>query len=220
MNTIPLKKHSNVFINCVTGDTIFTVKDGKDILLPTNSDNQKSRVSIKGEVYNTLPILLEALNIEFGESDRITYNITKGGFISPASIKIKKAPDCTDQDKFLIFQYRCDVKANSANSRFKDKISPSTILQVLKISNFTCIYCNDNLDADSWQLDHYHAKAYGGKNTLDNLAPSCIKCNQMKGAMDGIHFLKRCFKICSQNKMLTKQSVTRFTKALKEMNNG
>lgn len=216
MEFIPVKGFTNIFLNTVTGD-MFTVKDGKDIPLKTDSIKEKAQIVIAGKHYEILYLVLGSLGIEFSIHDRITYKITKGGFISPNSIKIVPSTAPSDSEHHLIFQYKCDVKANSANSRFKDKISASTVLQVLKLSNYNCLYCGSELKPDDWQLDHFHPKAFAGKNVIENLAASCRKCNMMKGYLDGKNFLKRCFAICANNKMLNEKVSARFAQAKRMM---
>lgn len=39
----------------------------------------------------------------------------------------------------------------------------------------------------------------GGKNKIDNLAPTCKWCNTMKNALDGNAFIEKCKKIVDKN---------------------
>lgn len=49
---------------------------------------------------------------------------------------------------------------------------------VLAIMSLPCVYCG----AEAEHLDHIHPLDAGGLHCLDNLAPSCMKCNTSKGA--------------------------------------
>ncbi len=106
----------------------------------------------------------------------------------------------SNQDLELISRYRADKKAEYANKRFKcDTITVSDVLNSLKRVSFKCHYCKDPLDPKTWQLDHFYAKGNGGKNTEDNICPSCKWCNQMKNSLTGYNFLIRCKKIILAN---------------------
>jgi hypothetical protein len=45
--------------------------------------------------------------------------------------------------------------------------------------NNQCVYCGSS---DNLTLDHVHPKAHGGQDTLKNVVPACLKCNQAKGS--------------------------------------
>jgi len=105
----------------------------------------------------------------------------------------------SNAELLAIKDFRIQERARGANARFEDKIVSLDILRALQRTNFKCFYCFDTLDKKSWQLDHFHARANGGKNNLFNLAPSCKWCNQMKNALDGNSFLVRCKRIFMAN---------------------
>lgn len=48
--------------------------------------------------------------------------------------------------------------------------------------NPLCTLCNKR---PATQADHIVPKAYGGGDNLDNLRPSCAKCNTSRGARQG-----------------------------------
>ena len=63
--------------------------------------------------------------------------------------------------------------------------------KILEKTNGKCFYCNKNLRANHFvakeevikklmTVDHIHPKSKNGSNKLDNLIPSCYKCNQNK----------------------------------------
>lgn len=204
-----IKGFSNVFVDEASG-LFFTVKNGKDVPLKPQPHTPKPTISINGVAYSILSLLLATYDFKYSDTDRIGYKVSKSGFISPSTIKIRSIGNLSSEDDVLCLKYRCDTKANSANSRFRDKISKGTILQVLRISDFKCVYCGCDIEPDDWHLDHYHPKAAGGVNVIENLAPSCSVCNQMKGALDGINFLKRCKRICLHNKLLNSEEINKF----------
>lgn len=86
-----------------------------------------------------------------------------------------------------------------ANKRFDDKLTLKDVLNLLIRFNYSCVYCGCRVSPKHWQLDHFYSKAMGGKNKIDNLAPSCKWCNQMKNALDGYAFIERCKKITENN---------------------
>ncbi len=105
----------------------------------------------------------------------------------------------TDNDLLKSKQFKCKFRATYANKRFDDKISSIDVLNTLKRFSFKCAYCGDLLNYNNWQLDHFYAKAMGGKNKINNLAPTCKWCNTMKNALDGFAFIEKCKKIVASN---------------------
>ena len=47
--------------------------------------------------------------------------------------------------------------------------------------------------------NHFIAISKQGRNVVENIVPSCPRCNLMKGAMDGYQFIKWCKKITEHN---------------------
>lgn len=47
--------------------------------------------------------------------------------------------------------------------------------------NGHCAYCGKELEYKDLQVDHIHAKHYGGKDEMENYNPSCRSCNFYKG---------------------------------------
>lgn len=104
----------------------------------------------------------------------------------------------SDSDLEVIKRLNIQSRVSSNNKRFKDKITVSDILFAIRRVDLKCFYCRDPL-TKTWQLDHFNPRANGGKNNGLNLAPSCKWCNQMKNALDGNSFLKKCKKIVYAN---------------------
>lgn len=110
-------------------------------------------------------------------------------------------------------KFKCKQKAASANKRFEDKITDGDVLRVLERFGFRCFYCGNQLDFKTWQLDHFHSRAMGGKNVSENIVCACKWCNVMKHALDGHSFIKHAQRIVSNNliKDLPKINVDSFT---------
>lgn len=53
-----------------------------------------------------------------------------------------------------------------------------------------CFWCTKALTLEDATLDHYIARANGGKNAQENLRLSCAHCNQKKAAKDPSNFAK------------------------------
>lgn len=77
---------------------------------------------------------------------------------------------------------------------YKYRVSRKLRLEVLKKTNGFCYYCYEELPPDitvfeegheimtvsAWDCDHVVPVSAGGKTTLDNLVPSCKRCNRIK----------------------------------------
>jgi len=49
--------------------------------------------------------------------------------------------------------------------------------------NFRCGYCGvtETESGGQLEIDHFHPRSHGGKDTLDNLVYACVTCNRFKG---------------------------------------
>jgi hypothetical protein len=88
--------------------------------------------------------------------------IEKGLPISAGEKKYER-PSVIRLLKYVLFPYK--------------KIALSR-LNIYKRDDYTCLYCGSK---DSLTLDHVIPRSKGGKNTWDNLATCCLKCNVFKG---------------------------------------
>jgi len=52
---------------------------------------------------------------------------------------------------------------------------------VLKLYGDKCWYCQTKLTLATMTIDHYEPRALGGSDHIDNLRPSCQRCNVTKG---------------------------------------
>lgn len=53
-------------------------------------------------------------------------------------------------------------------------------IRVFQMTGGRCFYCGCKLDLDTYHMDHFVAKAKGGK-VVNNLVPACSDCNIYKG---------------------------------------
>jgi hypothetical protein len=69
------------------------------------------------------------------------------------------------------------------------KFSPGDRLFVLNKYDKHCGYCGCELDLRSMQVDHIIPKCNGGTNQVENLMPSCRRCNHYKRG-GGVEYLR------------------------------
>jgi 5-methylcytosine-specific restriction endonuclease McrA len=97
---------------------------------------------------------------------------------------------------------KAEVVNNKSQKRSKPKRKGLKIKRGIRISVFEktgglCTYCHTNLQIDRpgaedyMTVDHVIPTANGGKNHIDNMAPSCKKCNEEKDNLDLDVFLKQ-----------------------------
>lgn len=61
-----------------------------------------------------------------------------------------------------------------------DTIKQKTINNMLNDYNHKCYYCKDSI-INNLHIDHYIPLCKGGEHNINNLVPSCKKCNLSKG---------------------------------------
>ena len=98
-----------------------------------------------------------------------------------------------------LIEFNCASRAKTANKRFIDSINKEDVCSILFKYNFKCFYCNEQLNKNNWQLDHFHPRANGGLNHVENLVCTCKWCNTMKNALDGHAFINKCFNVINNN---------------------
>jgi len=52
--------------------------------------------------------------------------------------------------------------------------------RILKKTNGVCAYCGVSLNDQAWHIEHVVSKSNGGSDDIDNLLPSCKRCNGAK----------------------------------------
>ena len=59
---------------------------------------------------------------------------------------------------------------------------------VYEKTNGFCAYCGCELDPFSFHIEHIQPRARGGSSRLDNLVPSCKRCNRSKRTKTAFEF--------------------------------
>ena len=98
-----------------------------------------------------------------------------------------------------LIEFNCASRSKTANKRFIHSINKEEVCEILFKYNFKCFYCNEQLNKNNWQLDHFYPRANGGLNNKDNLVCTCKWCNTMKNALDGHSFINKCFNVINNN---------------------
>lgn len=73
--------------------------------------------------------------------------------------------------------------------------SITTKAKILNKTNGICVMCGEPLTLKTMTIDHYIPLSKGGMNRINNLYPSCEKCNQKKG--NEIYPWEDCYKYIS-----------------------
>lgn len=203
-NAKPIGKHRNYFIT--KSGSVFTIREGKEIGIPAHFRGyRKLMVRINGDEKELIYLMLEAFDIKYTPNDRIDYSISAEGGIPLSGIKIipftsKYDPVIHTKEEKRMYEYCCDRKAASSNSRCSGIITPIEVFTCLKVHHFNCFYCGCGLNPKKWHLDHYIAIAKGGLNTFNNIVPACPMCNTMKSDFGPTRFMQQCQKIVTNFK--------------------
>jgi 5-methylcytosine-specific restriction endonuclease McrA len=83
-------------------------------------------------------------------------------------------------------------RAVAANRRQKERtgtITAADIRRQLEAQGFRCYYCFAEIV--QYHVDHFRALANGGLNVPSNIVIACALCNQRKGRMDGMRFIRK-----------------------------
>ena len=74
-----------------------------------------------------------------------------------------------------------------------------TRIDVYKKYNGHCAYCGCEIILKEMQVDHITPKLHGGSNDIENLNPSCRKCNFYKGCFTLEGFRNQLATVLKQN---------------------
>lgn len=200
--TLPLKGFHNHFIS--THGYVFFVNQTKEYECPRRKDKfARIQVQIDGKEYDLVYLMLEYFFPKYNPQDTVYFTHSRDFKISVKSIAFRKTrlgmP--SEEDNDLMVLWKCSMKAGSANSRSCQRITGVDVLRTLKINNFKCLYCGDDLSPLTWHLDHFRPISRSGKNHFKNLAPACSTCNKMKDVLAGYEFIKQCKKIILRHRL-------------------
>ncbi len=59
----------------------------------------------------------------------------------------------------------------------------------------TCVYCGKTYEPHELTLDHVHPRSLGGEDLTSNIVCSCHKCNQEKGSLNWLQWMRNTFGI-------------------------
>ena len=80
-----------------------------------------------------------------------------------------------------------------------------------------CVYCGKKLNRKNSTLDHKYPRSTGGVSIINNLAPSCSKCNSRKGWLTYEEYLKVMYLSKIERKRITKQFIRNNEKIMKKL---
>jgi 5-methylcytosine-specific restriction endonuclease McrA len=212
MTSLPIKKRPNFFIH--DGGYVTKIERGREIECRRTVTPKSKRIItwLDGSQKDLLFLILEYFFPTYNPDHKVTYSQTPDLKIPIANIKIRpysgSRMDLLESDLKLLNEYKCNVKAAGANARHKKKITGYDVFSVLKAEDFLCVYCNCKLHPYNWHLDHFHSIAQNGENVIQNLAPSCGKCNIMKSTLDGYAFVNRCLYVVLNNRLGSKNAIS------------
>jgi hypothetical protein len=62
-----------------------------------------------------------------------------------------------------------------------------------------CFYCEKDLKASNiWEMDHFYPHKRGGIDSINNLVPSCVNCNERKWSKNPVDFILELW-TCDEN---------------------
>lgn len=98
----------------------------------------------------------------------------------------KKHKEYRENNKEFIY-----VKNRARKLKVLNKINQSDIDNLIQANNNLCFYCGIIVVRGiNLHLDHKIPLCKGGEHNIDNLVPSCKKCNLMKGTKSVDDFMK------------------------------
>lgn len=163
---------------------VFKTQGLKEIEIPLNIIQGVPKVNIGNKKLNLVLLMLEYFGEIKGVDIRYSFKL-KENRLPLKNISVRYLKDYNSSEETLMFQFNCQKKASSQNSRVNNeqKITALDVLNSLKRTDFKCFYCGSKLIAKKWHLDHVHPISKGGLNVCENITPSCKECNLMKGYM-------------------------------------
>jgi hypothetical protein len=92
-----------------------------------------------------------------------------------------------------IGRIECDAEKaiTAAKEKVFDRPSDRRIREsVFGLTNGVCIYCDANLNVETFHVEHVVPKSRGGPDAIENFVPSCSTCNSEKHARHVVEFIR------------------------------
>lgn len=89
---------------------------------------------------------------------------------------------------FLCGEFALDSICGVCSIKYRKLSYESLVL--LKYGKF-CYYCRTPLNQKNLTFDHRIPKILGGPDSIWNLVPACKRCNEEKGSLTDVEFLKQ-----------------------------
>jgi 5-methylcytosine-specific restriction endonuclease McrA len=185
---------------------VFKTQGLKEVEIKINIVQGVPRVNIGNKKLNLVLLMLEYFADIKSSQFKYSFKL-KNNRLPLENINVTYLKEDSSHDETLAFQFNCQKKATSQNSRVdnKQKLTSLDVLNCLKRTDFKCFYCGVKLKAKSWHLDHVYPLSKGGLNTPQNITPSCKECNLMKGSLGLDKFLHQVRLIAENYSLINKE---------------
>ena len=91
-------------------------------------------------------------------------------------------------DIYELRKYTTAMNTRARDYRATGTLTALLLRSVILDSAGKCAWCGTNLVKQDFEIDHIQALRWGGSNTYDNLAVTCVSCNRRKGEKTAIKF--------------------------------
>ena len=68
--------------------------------------------------------------------------------------------------------------------------------------NCQCVYCGGFYELHNLTIDHVRPKSKGGQSITRNVVPSCTRCNQEKGSLDWLNWMRGRFGVTDREQAI------------------
>ena len=65
-----------------------------------------------------------------------------------------------------------------------------------------CVYCGKTYELHKLTIDHVHPKCKGGKDVAPNVVSCCQRCNQDKGSLNWLDWMRSTFGITDREQTI------------------
>jgi len=66
----------------------------------------------------------------------------------------------------------------------------------------TCVYCGETYDFNQLTLDHVKPRSKGGQDLTNNVVCACKRCNQDKGSLNWLDWMRSTFGITDREQTI------------------